>query len=220
MASSKLAAVLICTTLSMLALGCRTAPAGATAPPEPALPAQAEKGMERATFAGGCFWCMERPFDAITGVISTTSGYTDGHQKNPSYKQVSAGGTGHTEALQVVFDPKIISYAQLVEVFWHNVDPTQANGQFCDQGSQYRSGIYWHDEAQKAAAEASLSALKASKLLKKPIVTELKAASRFYPAETYHQDFYTKNPTHYQRYRRGCGRDERLRQIWGAAATH
>lgn len=168
-----------------------------------------------ATFAGGCFWCMEPPFDRLDGVLSTTSGYTDGHKKNPTYKEVSAGGTGHTEAVQIEYDPTKISYAQLLEVFWKNIDPTTRDSQFCDHGSQYRSGIYYHNEAQRTAAEASLKALQQNKPFEADIVTELDAASTFYPAEDYHQDYYLKNPIRYKFYRYRCGRDQRLEQLWG-----
>ncbi|MDA3868949.1 MAG: peptide-methionine (S)-S-oxide reductase MsrA [Gammaproteobacteria bacterium] len=168
-----------------------------------------------ATFAGGCFWCMEPPFDKLDGVLSTTSGYTDGHRKNPSYEEVSAGGTGHTEAIQIEYDPTKISYAQLLEVFWKNIDPTTRDSQFCDHGSQYRSGIYYHNASQRAAAEASLKALQQNKPFEAAIVTELDAASTFYPAEDYHQDYYLKNPIRYKYYRYRCGRDQRLEQLWG-----
>lgn len=168
-----------------------------------------------ATFAGGCFWCMEPPFDKLDGVLSTTSGYTDGHRKNPTYEEVSAGGTGHTEAVQIEYNPTKISYAQLLEVFWKNIDPTTRDSQFCDHGSQYRSGIYYHNAAQRAAAEASLKALQQNKPFEADIVTELDAASTFYPAEDYHQDYYLKNPIRYKYYRYRCGRDQRLEQLWG-----
>lgn len=194
-------------------------PAQATAP-EPAQPAKMAPGLARATFAGGCFWCIESDFDDLKGVISATSGYIDGGTPNPTYKQVSAGTTGHTEALEIIFDPKVVTYAQLVERFWRSIDPTQANGQFCDRGTQYRTGIYWHNAAQKAVAQASRKRLEKSGALPGPIVTDLKGATRFYIAETYHQDYHRKNPAHYQRYRKGCGRDARLRQIWGAKAGH
>lgn len=177
------------------------------------------EGMAIATFAGGCFWCMEGPFDSLKGVQSTLSGYTDGYKINPTYKEVSAGGTGHAEAIRVIYDPKQISYERLLEVFWHNIDPTVKDRQFCDVGNQYRTGIYVHNEAQRAAAEASKAALvKAGK--PGPVVTPVKAASPFYAAEDYHQDFYKKNPGHYKRYRHGCGRDARLEQLWGEAAGH
>ena len=181
----------------------QTAPTGATA---------------KATFAGGCFWCMEQPFDLLPGVISTTSGYIGGTKKNPTYQEVSSGRTGHTEAVEVIYDPKKISYEKLLEVFWFNIDPTVRDKQFCDVGSQYRSGIFYHDEAQKKAAEASKAALQKSKPFKGDIVTEITAATEFTAAEDYHQDFYVKSPTRYKFYRSGCGRDARLKELWGAAA--
>ncbi len=174
-------------------------------------------GEERAiaTFAGGCFWCMEPPFDELEGVISTTSGYTGGHKKDPTYKEVSAGGTGHTEAVQIVYNPKRISYAKLLEVFWRNIDPLTKDAQFCDKGSQYRSGIFYHDGEQRRLAEQSKQALEGSKRFRQPIVTEITAASEFYAAEEYHQDYYQKNPLRYKFYRFGCGRDQRLKDLWG-----
>ncbi len=168
-----------------------------------------------ATFAGGCFWCMEPPFDKLDGVLSTTSGYTDGHKIDPTYKEVSAGTTGHTEAIQIEYDPDIISYEKLLAVFWKNIDPTALDYQFCDHGSQYRSGIFYHDELQKNAAEKSLAALKNTKPFAQDVVTEITAASRFYPAEDYHQDYYQKNPLRYKYYRYTCGRDSRLDELWG-----
>ena len=168
-----------------------------------------------ATFAGGCFWCMEPPFDKLDGVISTTSGYTGGHVKKPSYKEVSAGGTGHAEAIQVLYDPDQVSYEELLEVFWHNIDPTTANRQFCDRGSQYRSAIFFHDAAQRTAAERSKAALEANKPFDGAIVTEIVEVGVFYPAEDYHQDYYLKNPIRYKYYRYGCGRDDRLEELWG-----
>ena len=180
--------------------------------------ADAPSGTAKATFAGGCFWCMEPPFDKLDGVISTTSGYTGGQTPNPTYEYTSAGGTGHAEAMQIVYDPKKISYEKLLGVFWHNVDPTQKDGQFCDHGSQYRTGIFVHDEAQKRAAEASKAALEKSKPFKAPLVTEITTATQFYPAEEYHQDYYMKNPIRYKFYRNGCGRDARLKELWGDVA--
>ena len=174
----------------------------------------------KATFAGGCFWCMEPPFDKLDGVISTTSGYTGGSKVNPTYQEVSAGSTGHTEAVQVVYDPKKVSYEKLLDVFWHNVDPTQKDGQFCDHGSQYRTGIFAHDTEQKRLAEASKAALEKSKPFKASIVTDIVAATTFYPAEDYHQDYYVKNPVRYKLYRTGCGRDARLKDLWGASSGH
>ena len=174
--------------------------------------------MARATFAGGCFWCMEPPFEKIPGVASVTSGYTGGQKVNPSYEEVSAGGTGHAESVDIVYDPAKVTYPQLLDIFWHNVDPTQGDGQFCDHGHQYRTAIFYHDAEQKRLAEESKEKVQAR--LQKPVVTEIVAASRFYPAEEYHQDFYKKQPEHYHAYRSGCGRDRRLQQLWGAAASH
>ncbi len=168
-----------------------------------------------ATFAGGCFWCMEPPFDKIDGVTSTTSGYTAGHKTNPTYKEVSAGRTGHTEAVQIVYDPNKVSYEELLSIFWKNIDPTTPNRQFCDQGNQYRSGIFYHDEEQKQLAQESKTELEQNKPFKQEIVTEITAASDFYAAEDYHQDYYQKNPIRYKFYRHGCGRDKRLQELWG-----
>jgi peptide-methionine (S)-S-oxide reductase len=167
-----------------------------------------------ATFAGGCFWCMEPPYDKLDGVISTTSGYTGGHKDNPTYEEVSSGSTGHAEAIQVVYDPAKISYAQLLQVFWHNIDPTAKDAQFCDHGNQYRSAIFYHDDEQRRLAEESKEALIKSK--KFPAVyTEIVSFSKFYPAEDYHQDYYQKNPIRYKFYRYSCGRDNRLEELWG-----
>jgi len=174
----------------------------------------------KATFAGGCFWCMEPPFDKLDGVISTTSGYTGGTKLNPTYQEVSAGSTGHAEAVQVVYDPKKVSYDKLLDTYWHNVDPTQKDGQFCDHGTQYRTAIFVHDPEQKRLAEGSKAALDKSRPFKGEIVTEIVAATTFYPAEEYHQDYYKKNPVRYQIYRSGCGRDARLKQLWGDRASH
>jgi peptide-methionine (S)-S-oxide reductase len=178
-----------------------------TQPPPP--------GLAVATFAGGCFWCMEPPFDKLEGVISTTSGYTGGAKRNPTYREVSSGGTGHTEAVQVVYDPAKVSYEKLLQVFWVNVDPTDAGGQFCDRGSQYRTGIFVHDATQRKLAEASKAALEKSKPFKEPVVTEIVPAGEFWAAEDYHQDYYKKNPLRYKYYRNGCGRDQRLQALWG-----
>lgn len=168
----------------------------------------------KATFAGGCFWCMEPPYDEIEGVLSTISGYIGGTKQNPTYEEVSAGITGHAEAVQITYDPKKTSYEKLLEVFWRNIDPLTANAQFCDSGSQYRSGIFYHNEAQRTLAEASKKRLQSR--FKQPIVTEIVRASEFYPAEDYHQDYYTKNPIRYKIYRYRCGRDQRLRELWEA----
>ena len=175
-------------------------------------------GHAVATFAGGCFWCMEPPYDKLPGVSSTISGYMGGKKLNPTYEEVSSGLTGHTEVVQVVYDPAKVTYAKLVEVFWVNVDPTVKDRQFCDSGSQYRTGIFYHDEAQRKAAEASKAALATSKPFKEPLVTPIEMAGTFYPAEDYHQDYYTKNPTRYSFYRNGCGRDARLKSLRGDKA--
>ena len=167
-----------------------------------------------ATFAGGCFWCMEGPFDKLPGVISTTSGYTGGTKANPTYEEVSDGGTGHRESVEVVYDPRKVTYAQLLDTFWHNVDPTDNSGQFCDHGSQYRSAIFYHDAEQKRLAEASKAALEK----RFRVATDILPASTFWRAEEYHQDYYKKNPIRYHFYRFNCGRDQRLEQIWGKAA--
>lgn len=171
---------------------------------------------DKATFAGGCFWCLEHPFDELDGVISTTSGYIGGHKQNPGYQQVSAGITGHTEAVQIVFNPAVVSYLQLLAVYWRNSDPTTANRQFCDIGSQYRPGIFYHSEQQQKLAEASKTELQNNRSFSATIVTEITAADTFWPAEEYHQDYYLKNPLRYTFYRYNCGRDQRLQELWGS----
>lgn len=176
-------------------------------------------GLEAAIFAGGCFWCMEPPFDVLPGVISTTSGYTAGKTKNPQYMDVSAGITGHTEAVRIVYDPAKVTYARLLEVFWRNIDPTVRDRQFCDTGSQYRTGIYYLSPEQKQFAEASRARLEKTKPFKAPIVTEIIAATEFWAAEEVHQDYYKKNPVRYKLYRNGCGRDARLEELWGKAPS-
>ena len=182
-----------------------------------AAPASAGDGGEAAyaTFAGGCFWCMEADFEKLDGVISVTSGYTGGTVVNPSYKQVSAGGTGHAEAVRVVYDPQIVSYDELLAFFWRHIDPTVRDRQFCDVGDQYRSAVFYRDEAQREAAERSRAELERTKPFPQPIVTEITAESAFYPAEAYHQNYAEKNPIRYAYYRKGCGRDQRLRELWG-----
>ena len=167
-----------------------------------------------ALFAAGCFWCVEEAFDKVTGVIATTSGYTAGRTPNPTYEQVSSGGTGHTEAVQVVYDPSKVTYETLLTAFWRNVDAVDGGGQFCDRGSQYRSGIYYQSEEQKRQAEASKA--KIASQLGKPVATEVVAATAFYPAEGYHQDYYKKNPIRYKVYKWNCGRAQRLEELWGA----
>lgn len=174
--------------------------------------------LAKATFAGGCFWCMEPPYDKLEGVASTTSGYIGGKTPNPTYEQVSAGGTGHAEAVQVAYDPKKVTYEKLLDVFWRNIDPADASGQFCDKGNQYRSAIFYHNEEQKRLAEQSKTALEKSKSFKAPIVTQIVPATEFYRAEEYHQNYYEKNPVRYKFYRTSCGRDRRLEQLWGKAS--
>lgn len=177
-------------------------------------------GLEKAIFAGGCFWCMEAPFDRLPGVVSVTAGYTGGHTKNPTYKEVSAGGTGHAEAVQIVYDPSRISYPALLDVFWRNIDPTVADRQFCDVGNQYRAAIFYRGEEQRKAALLSKGALDRNRPFREPVVTGIVPAAEFYPAEEYHQHYYKKNPLRYSYYRSGCGRDKRLRELWGSAAGH
>jgi peptide-methionine (S)-S-oxide reductase len=168
-----------------------------------------------ATFAGGCFWCVEEAFDEVPGVVSTTSGYTGGRIRDPSYEEVSAGETGHAEAVRVVFDTAVTSYAKLIDAFWRNVDPTDGGGQFCDRGDSYRSAIFTHDEEQRRLAEASKRALDESGRFDEPIATEIVPAGPFYPAEAYHQNYYRKNPVRYKLYKWNCRRAQRLEQIWG-----
>jgi peptide-methionine (S)-S-oxide reductase len=173
-------------------------------------------GRAVATFAGGCFWCMESDFDHVKGVLATISGYTGGHVKNPTYHQVSAGGTGHAESVEVVYDPSIVSYSQLLTYYWHHVDPTVKDRQFCDVGNQYRTAIFVHNAQERKLAEASKKKVAAE--LGKRIYTEIDTAGPFYKAEAYHQNFYKKNPLKYNFYRWNCGRDQRIEQIWGNAA--
>ena len=168
-----------------------------------------------ATFAGGCFWCMEKPYDELDGIISTTSGYAGGNEDNPTYKQVSSGRTGHYEAIQIVYDPTKVDYTTLLDVFWRNVDPLDPHGQFCDKGKQYRTAIFAHDAEQRRQAEKSRAALDESGVLPAPIVTEILDAKTFWPAESYHQDYYITNPIRYKFYRYNCGRDKRLKELWG-----
>jgi peptide-methionine (S)-S-oxide reductase len=180
------------------------------------LPALAQsQGLAKATFAAGCFWCTEEAFDKVPGVVATESGYMGGEMKNPSYALVSTGRTGHTEVLQVTYDPKKVSYEKLLDTFWVNHDPTTLDSQFCDHGSQYRPGIFYHDAEQKRLAEATKAKWQKEKPFKGPIVTPIEAASDFWPAEEYHQDYYKKNPARYKIYVTGCGRYARLDQLWG-----
>jgi peptide-methionine (S)-S-oxide reductase len=215
-------------------IGCRSTsssktdrfPAQESAPPvNPAAEKKEEapvlpENVATAIFAGGCFWCMEKPFDEIEGVVSTTSGYAGGNKPNPTYEQVSAGGTGHAESIRVAYDSTRVSYQQLLDVFWKNIDPVTPNRQFCDAGDQYRSAIFYQGDEQHRLAEESKKKWADSGRFKSPIVTEIVAAGEFYPAEEYHQDFYTKDPVRYQAYRVGCGRDQRLRELWGSADSH
>lgn len=166
-----------------------------------------------ATFAGGCFWCTEADFDKVDGVVSTTSGYIGGHKEDPSYKEVSSGGTGHTEAVQIEYDPDKVSYQALLDVFWVNHDPTTNDRQFCDKGEQYRPGIFYHNAEQQKLAQASKEAVKEK--VSFDVVTEITEATTFYPAEEYHQDYYNKNPVRYKYYRYACGREARLEELWG-----
>jgi len=201
----------ILTLLGLLACG---DPSIAAAPSKAADPVT--EGMAEAVFAGGCFWCMEVPFEKLDGVVSVESGYTGGVEAGPTYHAVARGETSHFEAVRVVFKPNEIDYEKLLSVFWHNVDPTQANGQFCDKGDQYRTAIFVASPAERGLAEASKKA--AEEALKRPVVTPVLPASTFWLAEDYHQDFYKKNPTRYLSYRAGCGRDHRLQQLWGKLA--
>ena len=198
----------------MLVLACIAASVTSTATAQ----GQAKPGQAVATFAGGCFWCMEPPYDKLDGVVSTTSGYMGGFKRHPTYEEVSRGVTGHTEVVQVVYDPARVSYEKLLDVFWHNVDPTVKDQQFCDVGTQYRTAIFVHTDEQRKAAEASKAALEKSKPFRAAIVTPVVPAGEFWPAEDYHQDYYLKNPIKYSYYRTGCGRDARLQQLWGKQA--
>ena len=171
--------------------------------------------LSTATFAGGCFWCVEEAFEKVPGVVSAVSGYIDGKTKNPTYNEVSSGTSGHTEVVQVAYDPARVSYEKLLETFWLNHDPTTNDRQFCDSGTMYRPGIYWHDEAQRKAAEASKAKYDKLKGFKQPLVTPIVKASQFWPAEDYHQDYYKKNPVRYKFYVNGCGRYARLNELWG-----
>ncbi|MGA8276664.1 MAG: peptide-methionine (S)-S-oxide reductase MsrA [Rhodanobacteraceae bacterium] len=187
-----------------------------------AAPTPAPKaGLERATFAGGCFWCMEPPFIDLPGVVSVTAGYAGGSMVDPTYEDVSAGGTGHAESVEIVFDPRIVDYAQLLHIYWHNIDPTEKDRQFCDSGNQYRTAIFYHSPAQKQKAEDSKAAIeKLPQFAGKTLYTEIVPAGPFYAAEDYHQHYFRKNPVSYKFYRWNCGRDQRLEQIWGEAPKH
>ncbi len=175
-------------------------------------------GAARATFAGGCFWCMEEPFEKLPGVLSVTAGFAGGSKADPTDKELSSGASGHAESVEIVYDPSRITYERLLDVFWHNVDPLTPNGQFCDRGRQYRTAIFFYDEGQRRLAEESKRRVEEE--LHAAVVTEIAPVSKFYRAEEYHQDFYKKNPIRYQEYAKGCGRDRRLQQLWGSAAGH
>ncbi|WP_444891909.1 peptide-methionine (S)-S-oxide reductase MsrA [Microbulbifer sp. TRSA001] len=179
--------------------------------------AQDSSNIRTAIFAGGCFWCMEPPFDKVDGVLETTSGYSGGHVKNPTYEQVSSGGTGHAEVVQVKYDANKVSYSDLLNIFWHNVDPFDSGGQFCDRGDQYRAEIFYGNQEEKVLAEESKKKVEAE--LGKKVVTQIKPAATFYPAEAYHQDYYQRNPLRYKYYRYRCGRDKRLEEVWGKAPS-
>jgi len=186
-----------------------------------ALPATAHAQSKTvvATFAGGCFWCMEEAYDKVPGIVSTTSGYMGGKKRNPTYEEVSAGGTGHTEVVQVAYDPSKVSYERLLDTFWRNIDPTVKDRQFCDTGSQYRTEIFVHSDEQRKTAEASKGAVEKTKPFKDAIVTPITAAGEFWPAEQYHQDYHQRNPVRYKYYKTGCGREARLKQLWGNIAA-
>jgi peptide-methionine (S)-S-oxide reductase len=206
---SRRALAALIATLGLAAIAHGATPASRSAAPR----------LEEATFAGGCFWCMETQFEGLPGVQSVVSGYTGGHTRNPTYEEVGSGETGHYESVDIRYDPGKISYAKLLDVFWHSIDPTQGDGQFCDLGTEYRSAIFYHGEAQQRLAEQSKLRIERSGVLKQPIVTLIVAAGPFYPAEEYHQDFWKKDPVRYRSYRLGCGRDRRLAQLWGKAAA-
>ncbi|TKB54014.1 MAG: peptide-methionine (S)-S-oxide reductase MsrA [Nitrospira sp.] len=177
--------------------------------------AVADATSGKAYFAGGCFWCMEEVFEKVEGVLSVTSGYMGGTVSNPTYKEVSAGRTGHTESVEVVYDPAKVSYQKLLDAFWNNVDPITPNAQFCDHGNQYRSAIFFRTDEEKRASDSSKQSIEQSRRFKEPIVTQIAMALQFYPAEEYHQDFYKKNPIRYKLYKYNCGRAQRLEELWG-----
>lgn len=189
--------------------------AGAAAAAAAEEPASMTDTQARATFAGGCFWCMQSEFDDLDGIVSTAVGYTGGSVPNPTYQHVSAGSTGHAEAIEIVYDPAKVRYEQLLDIFWTNIDPTQLDGQFVDVGSQYRTGIFYHDETQRRLAEESKAALQSSGKFTKPIVTDIVPAAVFYPAEEYHQRYYKKNPMRYKMYKIGSGREGFIKRTWG-----
>ncbi len=203
---------------TLVLLASLTMPAAAATPAATKPAAAKPRVTATATFAMGCFWCAETAYEGQPGVLSAVSGYTGGAEKNPTYEQVANHRTTHYEALQVTYDPAKTTYEALLDLFWHNIDPTQGDGQFCDRGQQYRSAVFYADEAQRRAALASKAAIEKSGVLRKPIVTAILPAATFWPAEDYHQDFYKKSPRRYQSYRAGCGRDARLKALWGDKA--
>lgn len=208
-------------TMAALAVLAMIAPLSAVMGQEPALERSGgERVLEKATFAGGCFWCVEPLFEKLDGVVSVTSGYTGGEKPNPTYEEVSTGETGHAEAVQIVFDPSKLEYARLLEIFWRNIDPTVEDRQFCDVGSQYRTAVFYHSEVQRRAALESKESVERKRPFREPIVTEITAAGEFYPAEEYHQNFHRKNPVRYNAYRLACGRDKRLKDLWGGESGH
>ena len=199
----------------LLAVGLAACGTAKSTDPAPHAEAALDERYERAVFAGGCFWCVESDFDKVEGVVSTTSGYSGGTTESPSYKQVTAGGTGHYEVVEIVFDPEIVSYETLVNYFFRHVDPTDPGGQFCDRGESYRTAIFVADDAQAGIAEAIKADLDEARVLAYPIVTPILELNAFWPAEVYHQDYYKKNPIRYRYYRSACGRDSRVDQVWG-----
>jgi len=214
------AAALAFGTLMLLSIAsCADARSPAPSKATPAASAPAGP-TEIATFAGGCFWSVENAFEGVPGVRSVVSGYTGGHLANPRYEDVGSGTTGHAESVEIRFDPRRVTYAQLLDRYWHFIDPMQEDGQICDHGDEYRTAIFWHDDRQRQLAEASKKRIAATSGFKRPIVTEIVPATPFYPAEDYHQDFAKKNPLRYNAYRMGCGRDRRLDELWGKAAVH
>lgn len=212
---TQLVSILVITLLSFSLLGCTTAE-GAVGSTSMLSDAGDASGLATATFAGGCFWCMEQPFDALPGVAATTSGYTGGSVENPTYYQVSNGDTGHVEAMQVSYDPTKVTYNTLLDTFWHNIDPLDSRGQFCDKGSQYRSAIFYETPEQQALAEETKQTL--ADQFNEEVATDILPAATFYPAEDYHQNYYKTRPVRYKVYRYGCGRDQRLSEVWGNAA--
>ena len=206
----KIRSVAVALLAGLMGAGCQT-----PSNPDPVFGEVPVGPWAQATFAGGCFWCVEEFFDTLDGVEHTISGYMGGQVENPTYRQVSAGGTGHIEVVLVLYDPARVSYEQLLAIFWRNIDPLNPAGQFCDIGPMYRSAIFHHTEEQRRLAQASKDALIAARRFERPIVTEIRPAERFWPAEEYHQDFYRKNPVQYTFYKTSCGRDRRLEEVWG-----